>query len=100
MGEPADNSRTMVAAASPASTVPLDRLGLLAAACADGCVRIFALPTKASLLLADPLLAHPSRVATDDGTDHFQLWLPPVLKLDSNSPCLTLTLAVTLGAGA
>ena len=82
-----------------AQDVPrLDRVGLLASACADGRVRVFALPTDQSLTTAEPLLAHAARRATSTlgvaGTVSapWRLWLPPVLILEPMAPVLTLSL--------
>ena len=73
------------------STPTLDRLGLLAAACADARVRIFAVPTQASLTAAESLRAFPAALAEAD-SGRFRLWLPPVLQLEPTVPVLTLAL--------
>ena len=71
----------------------VDRLGLLAAACADGRVRIFAIPTRASLEAVEQKLAHPIRPASDRvRTGAAGLWLPPVLSMEPIAPVLTLSL--------
>ena len=73
----------------------MERLGLLAAACADGRIRVFALPTAEGLEAAEPLLAHPGRAASSSSSSSsapWRLWLPPVLQLEPQSPALTLTL--------
>ena len=80
---PADDSMR----ASPT----LDRLGLLAAACADGRVRLFAVPTPESLEAAGPLMAHPLR-PNNCLEEPMRAWLQPILRLDPGLPVLTLTL--------
>lgn len=78
---------------TPSTSADLDRLGLLAAACADGRVRIFAIPTRGSLRAA----VSASLPMMDDGSDRSacvpRLWLPPVLQLEPTSDVLTLSLS-------
>jgi WD40 repeat protein len=54
-------------------------------------VRIFAVPTQASITAAESLRAFPAALAEAD-SGRFRLWLPPVLQLEPTVPVLTLAL--------
>ena len=84
------------------AATPVDRLGLLAAACADGRVRIFAIPTPAGVRpLASTAAATAAAAATATAAAPLlgelplpppELWLPPVLQLEPRELVLPLTL--------
>ena len=80
---------------APRGGLQFDRLGLLAAACADGRVRIFAVPTLESLEAVPAsyhLRAAQSAHHSARGPGPMRAWMPPVLELEPNGPVLPLTL--------
>ena len=86
---PVGSACSALATGGSRHALALDRLGLLAAACADGSIRIFPIPTPESLDTAESSLPASARVPARDRLRRFRLWLLAAIKLEPTSPVLT-----------